>query len=77
MEPWPILRTLQNQVEAELLKNALEAHGIRVVLQSDNVRGEMPQFDAERGVKLRVPPEQLEEAREWLQSQAEAGEGLQ
>lgn len=66
------LETYTSEIEAEIAKGRLEALGVTVVLQKDNCGGMRPHLDLQAGVKLYVPDEEVEKAREIMSSVAVA-----
>ncbi len=57
--------------EAQLAQSWLEASGIQSMLNSDDCGGMHPHFQASRGVRLVVAPEDAESARELLKGDVE------
>ena len=60
------LETFTKEIDAEIAKGRLETLGVTVVLESDNCGDMHPHFDMQAGVKLYVPDEELEKARDIL-----------
>ena len=66
------LETFTKELDGEIAKGRLEALGVKVVLEKDNIGGMGPQFDQQRGIKLFVADEDVEKAREILSTPAVA-----
>ena len=60
------LETYTSEIEAEIAKGRLESLGVTVVLEKDNCGGMRPHLDLQAGVKLYVPDEEIDKAREIL-----------
>ncbi len=60
------LETFTKEIDAEIAKGRLETLGVTVVLESDNCGDMHPHFDMQAGVKLYVPDEELEKAKDIL-----------
>jgi hypothetical protein len=60
------LETYTSEIEAEIAKGRLENLGVSVVLEKDNCGGMRPHLDLQAGVKLFVPDDQVDKAREIL-----------
>ena len=69
------LETYTNEIEAEIAKGRLEALGVTVVLTKDNCGGMRPHLDLQAGIKLFVPDEEYDKAREILATRAVAATG--
>jgi hypothetical protein len=61
------IATYTSEIEAEIAKSRLEALGVVVVLTKDNCGGMRPHLDLQQGVKLFVPDQESDKAREILQ----------
>ncbi len=77
MEGYVLVTTYSNQVDAELAQAALEAAGIDSFLKYEDTGGMMPVLQQSEGVQLLVDPENLEEAKNILASEASAEPGDQ
>lgn len=66
------LETYISEIEAQMAKGRLEALGVSVVLTKDNCGGMRPHLDLQAGVKLFVPDEDVDKAREILAENAVA-----
>lgn len=64
-----VVRQFMSAIEAELARGALEAAGITAVVRADDVGGMRPHLQM-GGVALLVRPEDVEAAREVLDSPA-------
>jgi len=60
-----VVRDFLNRAEAEIAQGALEAEGVRSIVQADDAGGEEPGLWM-GGVKLLVRPEDLRAANEIL-----------
>lgn len=67
---WTILRTFVTDVEAQEMRGRLESSGIAAMVAVDNCGGMRPHLDFTSGVKLLVPDQEVERARELLQASA-------
>ena len=65
-EPLRIVRTFPNDVEAELARAVLAAHGIESVIISDSAAGMLPWLNTLHPVRLAVHPEDAEMAEQLL-----------
>lgn len=61
-----VVRTYQNEFDADVAKTALEAAGIESMIRSDNSGGQSPGLAFTRGIELLVRSEDAEEATEIL-----------
>lgn len=61
-----VIRTYQNEVEADLAKIALDAAGIKALVRSDNSGGQNPGLAFTRGVQLLVASDDAKRANEIL-----------
>jgi len=61
-----VVEVYNSDIEAELARGRLENAGIEAMISSDDSGGALPQFQAIRGVKLRVRKEDLERAKAVL-----------
>jgi len=66
------VKTYTSEIEAEIAKGRLETLGVTVVLESDNCGDMHPHLDLQAGVKLFVPDEELDKARDILSTVAVA-----
>ena len=66
------LETYTSEIEAEIAMGRLQALGVTVVLEKDNCGGMRPHLDLQAGVKIYVPDEELDKAREILAGKAAA-----
>jgi hypothetical protein len=62
-----VVRTFQNELEAQLAKGRLESAGIESMISCDDCAGLQPQLQYIYGVKLLVFDYDLAEAREILE----------
>ena len=60
------LATYTSDLDAEIAKGRLEALGVTVALEKDNVGGMHPHRDLQAGVKLYVPDAETDKARDIL-----------
>lgn len=60
------LETYTSEIEAQIAMGRLQALGVTVVLEKDNCGGMRPHLDLQAGVKLYVPDDELDKAREIL-----------
>jgi len=63
------LEIYTSEIEAQIAKGRLENLGVPVVLEKDNCGGMRPHLDLQAGVKLFVPDDQLDKARDILASE--------
>jgi hypothetical protein len=70
------LETYTSEIEAEIAKGRLETLGVTVVLEKDNCGGMRPHLDLQAGVKLYVPDEELDKARDILEVKTVATTGM-
>jgi hypothetical protein len=70
-----IVASFGNEAEALLARSRLDAEGIPSMIQRDDAGGMYPQFQGVRGLKLRVPAEFADSARELLGTTDEGGAG--
>ena len=68
-----IVRTFPNDVEAELARAVLEAHGIDSVIIRDSAGGMMPWLNTLHPVRLAVRPEDAELAERLLDGDGGGG----
>ncbi len=66
-----ILETFENAFEAEVAKGHLEAVGIAATIDKDDVGSMIPSLQLSAGVRLIVPEEQAELAKEILRTRRE------
>ena len=71
MEGYIVVATYSNEIDAELGQASLSAAGIESFLKYEDTGHMMPVLQHTEGVKLYVLPENLEEAKTILTSQAE------
>lgn len=64
------LETYTSEIEAGIAMGRLKALGVTVVLVKDNVGGMRPHLDLQAGVKLYVPNQEVEKARDILTENA-------
>ncbi|HLD98669.1 MAG TPA: DUF2007 domain-containing protein [Bdellovibrionota bacterium] len=62
------VKIFNSREEAEVAKSFLESHGIIPRIRADDQAGLQPGLAFSRGVELMVEPEDLDEARELLES---------
>ena len=55
-----VIRTFSNDVDARLAESVLDAHGIEVILVSDNGSGWVPYLNTLHPVRLMVQEEDVE-----------------
>ena len=72
---WITLRTFISDLEAQEVRSRLEASGLRTMLEVDNCGGMRPHLDYTTGVKLLVPEEEADQARELMLTADTAPEG--
>jgi putative signal transducing protein len=65
---WIVLRTFTNDLEAQAFRSLLEARGLAVLIEVDNCGGMRPHFDYTMGIKLMVPEQDADQARELIQA---------
>jgi hypothetical protein len=58
--------TFSNRPEADLARERLEGEGVEAFVMDDMTSGVMPYVTGVAGIRLQVPTEQLEKAREVL-----------
>jgi hypothetical protein len=66
-----VVRTFDNEFDAEYARASLEAANIPVHLLSDGLSGVHPHLQFARGIRLAVPESEAEAARELLEETAE------
>lgn len=65
---WIVLRTFTNDLEAQAFRGLLEARGVPVLVEVDNCGGMRPHFDYTTGIKMLVPQQDAEQARDLLRA---------
>ncbi|HET6400350.1 MAG TPA: DUF2007 domain-containing protein [Candidatus Kapabacteria bacterium] len=63
-----LLSTYQTEFEAELVRGKLEREGIEAMIESQDRSNMIPSLDYAGGVHLYVEPEDLERAKEIINS---------
>lgn len=66
------VKTVQSRVEADLMKNILEGHGIKVMVRGNDIAGLVPIFPWVSGIKIYVEEEHADAAEEILKGSGEA-----
>jgi hypothetical protein len=68
MKHLKLLSTYQTEFEAELVRGKLEREGIEAMIESQDRANVLPSLDYAGGVHLYVEPEDLERAKEIVNS---------
>ena len=66
-----VIRTFNNEIEAEMAMSALEAAGIESVIVRDDCGGVQPALGMSAGIRVEVNDEDVEAATEVLDAPAE------
>jgi len=69
-----ILRTFNNEIEAEMAMSALEAAGIESVMLRDDCGGVQPAMGLTAGIRVQISDDDLEAALEVLDAPTEPAE---
>lgn len=70
-----LVKKFMSDIDANMAKSRLEAEGIMAIVMMDDAGGMLPQFQMVEGVRLMVRQEDLERAREIIDSFAAGDPG--
>ncbi len=63
-----VVRTFNNEIDAEVAKQHLRSHGIRAILRKDDCGGQQPWLQQQLGVDLEVSEADVVRAEEVLKA---------